>query len=532
MALKFKILVVCLLLACTAGAQQLGIKWGEPYKNRKNSYITKVIGEGSNSYYALRYSGGYVFSYIPHVWLEKYDAFSMQQEFSTEVDIPTRDGDPVEVDDIYHVKGRMLLVGTYLNREADKKSIYAYVVDTTGKVSKEYREVDYIPLETRRDNRMEYIAVTADSAALMLYHTEADKTTGNERLICRLIDNNLKERFFKSVDIPYKQERVSIAGGLGDAAGNFYIMLRIADIKEGLFQKETTSYAYLLLAIAADGTVREYDMDLGGGPKVTEAMLKRAPDGNILVAGFYTNRNNTDNGIAGTFYIRIDGASGAVASKGIQAFEKSFLELFMKNRKIEKGVELSSYKLNDIIVRPDQGVILVAEQTFEDVVCFYDMRSGIQTCNNHYYFNDIIIASISPGGAVEWVRKIPKQQETVNDGGLFSSYLLAQRNGKLYLVFNDNIRNFEYGPTNIGVIPGQPINQQYDPIIMTSPQKAEVALVTVDSAGVVTKAPFFNAKDDKVVIRPGLSYRANDDVIIVYGEYNGRYRLGKLIYKD
>ena len=527
MLLKIKIVAFTLLLAYTAGAQQLGIKWGEQYKNRKNSYITKIIGEGSNSYYALRYSGGYIFSYIPHIWLDKYDAFSLQQEQSKEVAIPTRDGEAIEVEDIYYVKGRMLLLGSFLNRQADKKSIYAYIVDTAGAVRKEYREVDYIPVETRRDDRLEYVAVTADTSALMLYHTEADKATGNERLVCRLIDSNLKERFFKTVDIPYKQERVSIVAGIGDAMGNFYVMLRIADLKEGLFTKETTSYAYLLLSIGADGTVREYDMDLGG-PRVSEAMLKRAPDGNILVAGFYTNRNNTDSGIAGTFYIRINGTTGAVAGKGMQAFDKSFLALFMKNRKIEKGIELSSYKLNEFILRPDQGVILVAEQTFEDLVCFYDTRTGIQTCNNHYYYNDIIVASLSPAGTVEWVQKIPKQQETINDGGQFSSYLLAQRNGKLYFLFNDNVRNFDYVPTNIGIVPTQP----YDPINMTSPQKAEVALVTVDSAGVVTKAPLFNAKEDKVIIRPRLSYRANDDVNIIYGEYAGRFRLGKLIYKD
>lgn len=531
MALRLKILLLCILLAGMAAGQQLAVKWGDAYKNRKNSYITKIIGEGKDSYYALRYSGGYIFSYIPHVWIDKYSAFGLQQEFSTEIEIPTRNGEAVEVEDIYNLKGTMLLLSTYLNYDAGKKSIYAYTVDTTAKIGKNYREVDFIPLQTRRDDRNEHIALATDSSGLMLFHTEYDLSTGNEKLVCRLVDNNLKEQFYKTIDIPYKQDRVQILSGVGDSRGGFYIMLRIADLREGLFVKEARSYAYLLLAIGADGNVREYDMDLGG-PQVSEVMLKRTPAGNILVAGFFTNKNNTNGGIAGTFYINIDGATGKVLKRGFKEFDKSFLELFLNNKKINKGEELSRYQLNDLIIQPDNSVILIAEQTFEDLICFYDGRTGIQTCNNHYYYNDIIVASLTAEGDVKWMRKIPKQQETVNDGGIFSSYLLMQHKGKLYLVFNDNVRNFEYTPSNIGIVPATNQPGMYDPYNMTSPQKSQVALVEIDSAGTVTKKPFFSAKDNKIIIRPRLSYQPNEDIVIIYGEYGVHYRLGKLIFKD
>jgi hypothetical protein len=513
-----------MFMSIVANAQQLGVKWGDSYKNKKNSYITKIVGEDNDSYYAFRYSGGYVFSYIPHIWLDKYSGFSLQQEFSRPMDIPTRAGEEVSIEDMLQIKGNFILLTSFFNRDASKKSVFAYSVDTAGKVyTKNSREVDFIPSETRRDNRREHVALSADSSALFFYHTEYDDKSGNERLVCRLVDGaDFKELFFKSIDVPYKKEQVNIINGISDVEGNFFVLLKINALEKGLFFKEKYSSSYLLLSIAADGKVREYDLSLGT-KSISEILLKRSGDGNILVAGFYSNLAKSEDDVAGSFYIRIDGKSGDISSKGVKDFDKDFLSLFMSQNKVDKGRELYKYKLNDFILRDDQGAILIAEQTYEDVICFYDMRTGLQTCNTHYYYNDIIIININPDGTVAWVRKVPKQQETINDDGLFSSYLMYKRNHTIYLLFNDDIRNFTQQSMPFGTFDAEPYN-------MTAPHKAQVAMVTIDSTGNVVKKPFFSSKDNKIIIRPSLSYKTNDDVTVIYGEYGNRFRLGKLIY--
>ena len=89
------------------------------------------------------------------------------------------------------------------------------------------------------------------------------------------------------------------------------------------------------------------------------------------------------------------------------------------------------------------------------------------------------------------------------------------------------MRNFTQQPLPFGTFDAEPYN-------MTAPHKAQVAIVTVtaDSVGTITKKPFFNSKDSKIIIRPKLSYKANSDVTIIYGENGNRFRLGKLIYSD
>ena len=69
------------------------------------------------------------------------------------MDIPTRQGEDVSIEDMLQIKGKFILLTSFFNRDASKKSVFAYNVDTTGKVfTKNSREVDYIPSETRKDN--------------------------------------------------------------------------------------------------------------------------------------------------------------------------------------------------------------------------------------------------------------------------------------------------------------------------------------------------------------------------------------------
>ena len=125
------------------------------------------------------------------------------------------------------------------------------------------------------------------------------RTVGaNEKLVCRVIDSNLKQQYLKTVDIPYKKEQVIIENGFCDSKGTAYVLLKIANIEKSLF-KEKTSYTYLLLAIDTDNKVREYDLSLGDRI-ISEINLKPAPGGDIVLAGFYSNHPGGLNEMGGS----------------------------------------------------------------------------------------------------------------------------------------------------------------------------------------------------------------------------------------
>ena len=140
------------------------------------------------------------------------------------------------------------------------------------------------------------------------------------------------------------------------------------------------------------------------------------------------------------------------------------------------------------------------------------------TTNYHYYYNDLIVISVSPDGEIEWNTKIPKFQHTVNDKGRVSSYAMAVVDDQLHFIFNDN-------PKNLTLEPGQRIRN------FGAGKETLVVLVTVDSNGGLEKEPLFSIRDTDVVTIPKVCRQIGDRELVVFGQRKKSHRLGVVIFK-
>jgi hypothetical protein len=164
--------------------------------------------------------------------------------------------------------------------------------------------------------------------------------------------------------------------------------------------------------------------------------------------------------------------------------------------------------LDKLIIREDGGALLVGEQAFEYVV---------QTKNQytyHYVRNDIVFININPDGSIEWMKRVPKKQHTVNDNGIYSSYSVSVMKDKIYLIYNDHVKNI--GRTD-------PKKLKF----MKKPSKAVTMLAVMDAKGEVQKKALFPAKDHKTIVRPGF-YLQDSKSVIIYSESGRNYRFGNI----
>jgi hypothetical protein len=118
------------------------------------------------------------------------------------------------------------------------------------------------------------------------------------------------------------------------------------------------------------------------------------------------------------------------------------------SRKIGKSHEFNHCEIRDIIPRLDGGVILITEmvkrfsrrgvnlanQSFE----FYRFRnpSGLEDL----YYEDIIIFANHPDGKRHWDKLLFKKQFSQDDNGIYSSYFLFKNQGRLRILYNDEIK--------------------------------------------------------------------------------------------
>jgi hypothetical protein len=104
---------------------------------------------------------------------------------------------------------------------------------------------------------------------------------------------------------------------------------------------------------------------------------------------------------------------------------------------------LHNLRVGDILFRKDGGVILTCEEYQETREAVADVTMYGISQNNfryYYYFQNILLLSLNHNGSIQWHSVLHKDQVSVNDDGMFSSYALAAMADKLVYIYNDQSR--------------------------------------------------------------------------------------------
>lgn len=246
----------------------------------------------------------------------------------------------------------------------------------------------------------------------------------------------------------------------------------------------------------------------------------------IICAGLYSSRSSYS--VRGAFFLRLDRRTKEVVHQDLKEFDKDFITEYMTEKEEKKAekkaekkkeeVELFSYDLDGIILRDDGGAMLIGEQYRTYTTCYTDSK-GNTRCVEHYLYNDIMVVSSDPEGNIEWARKIPKRQHTVNDGGFYSSYALGVKGDLLYFIFNDN-------GENLYVKSGMKI-QQFD----LKGKNALITLATVDSDGNVTREALLAPEKRDAILKPKDCTQVGDDKMFIYAQRKKESRFGYIEFK-
>lgn len=170
----------------------------------------------------------------------------------------------------------------------------------------------------------------------------------------------------------------------------------------------------------------------------------------LIFNGFYHEKGQKAS--AGVCYAYYP-LSSKPAGKYFIPFHEDFLEDLLGRNMAKNGLE--DYKIRQMVLRSDGGTILIAERVRETEEIYHDI--GIygfaHSYTKHYYFyQEIIILSINPGGRFDWSKVIRKDQVSNNDRGRYSSFLSTIQKNKIIFLFNDlsrshwNLLNYQLTP--------------------------------------------------------------------------------------
>ncbi|GAB4136623.1 MAG: hypothetical protein Fur0041_11160 [Bacteroidia bacterium] len=489
---------------------QIEITWGLPMKHPRKTYIGDIIGTDDQAIYTIRYSASVFSSSAPT--LERYKKSDLSLEYTKPIPCKRADGRHFQPSAIYFVNGKILCFASYYERETMEIKAYGQILEANGAVSKSWIEIGKLKSEKKSQQGSFLFTISNDSASVLLIGNPPYDSYGDEKFEFSLIDNQFNFLWKKQVSLPYRDKYFTLNSFMVKENGNVYMLANISKDKSNMSFRErrtTPTYYYnILMYEHATDQLTEFPVDLKE-KFITDVSFNVLGNGNIICAGFYSNKNSVN--IIGTFYMQMDHQSKSVITQNVKEFDQDFLTQFMSAKKASKGRELYSYDFRHFIIREDGGAVIVAEQFYITQHCTTDPRTGATSCTYYYHYNDIIVISINPNGQIDWAKKIAKRQVTANDGGYFSSFAMAVSGNKLYFMFNDNPKNM--------------LNDGKGIRTMGSAKKSMAVLVTLDSNGNQTREAMFSNKDLKIILRPKLFLQTTEQEMILYGQKGKTYKL-------
>jgi hypothetical protein len=501
----------------TAFSQTATVAWGPTLREPRRTVTSGIVGNDPTGFYTLRSDLSAISLFnrdAKAMFLERYDTEN-KLVFSKELIIPApaRANGKFKFEGLYYLHGQLVLFSSFLNKDTGRNSAFATKVSADGVVENNMVEVASFGEATKRNSGSFNIILSNDSSKVMVFENLPDERHENERFQFRVLDNSLQILADKTIKLPHLDKDTGLNAFRVDNDGNAYVLLSTNKKREERKNKEQ-KFAYRIIGyFRNEDLTKEYEIRIPGR-FISDLTFDLDKNKNLLVAGFYADDKKMR--ASGTFFLRVDFDTKAIITQSVKDFTPEFLQLFMSRTKAKnENAGVSYMDLDKLIVREDGGVLLVAEQEHWYVVTTNTGRTS--RTDYHYENNDIVFVNISPNGSIDWISRVPKRQHTVNDGGFYNSYSLTIMKDKIYLVYNDNIKNLKFGidPRKLK--------------IMKRPQKAVTMLVTLDNTGNFSKQALFAARDHKTIVRPAF-YMQDDKSVIIYSETGRDYRFGNITF--
>jgi hypothetical protein len=237
------------------------------------------------------------------------------------------------------------------------KSVYWYGIGL-GRALSEYGENGF-----HKSNDSKYIVEYSSDF-------EKDKDTP-ENLTVSVFDSNMKEMWKKEYKMPYSNDNFQIVKVIADDFGNTHLLGKEYPEGRKKSKRGEQNYKYHVISFLDKGaTMKDNVLDLNT-KFITDCTIGITNDQHLLTTGFYSNKGMFS--IDGAFSMTVDLRTQKVLGSNVKEFEKEFIQMGMtdrekkkSDRKEEKGkdLEMPEFDLDHLVLLPDGGWVLLAEQFY------------------------------------------------------------------------------------------------------------------------------------------------------------------------
>lgn len=259
-------------------------------------------------------------------------------------------------------------------------------------------------------------------------------------------DLDMNKSWEKQYTMPYTERRMNFLDNMVDNDGNIFMVAKVFHDdsnkdKKKRKDKQANYHIELFELNSSLDKIKTSKISLDD-KFINGISLFQSGNKDIICAGYY-NKGKSLGSADGIFTYKIN-QKGVLVDKYYYEIPIEILNLYVKNRTKKKNLkkdkkgkaEAGSLNLKELIYADDGSLTLIGEVVY--TIYHYSKTGGYYT----FHYEDILVTKINADGEFSWMKKIPKRQRgTKGKGGM--SYTYFNTNGNHYLIYLDNVKNFD-----------------------------------------------------------------------------------------
>jgi hypothetical protein len=431
---SISILLLSLLLLHAQQSFSQTVKWSAPMTEDKKFPYLRILGAADEGYYLLR--SNLTFSndktrsgFRSRRYLLQLLNEDLRIKFSEPLAIECED---CHVADVAVIGSHVAIL--YSKFDKQKKLLSLYVQKLNQEGHNDGNAV--LLLETGaekfdEENQPDFILSHDEHLAACALRS-VSKENAEQVYTAAIFDTSFNVITRKEISVPVKAKLFGPVTSVLTDEGNFYL-LGIEFLTEKRIKNPGESFYKLISYNFKKDFVSQNEIRLENKFLTDVAISADNLNHKIVVSGFYSDK--TAYSTAGVFYYSLLEDSMTQTPVVTSTFTPEFLRKLVTEGRTKYN-ELVNYSIDRSVLRKDGGAAIVAESFSISSRSYWDYYMQMWVYHYYYHYGNIIALSLNPDGTILWSNSIPKDQNSTDDGGYYSSYFSAIINGRIMNIYN------------------------------------------------------------------------------------------------
>lgn len=333
---------------------------------------------------------------------------------------------------------RPVIISSTQSRSSGEFQFYLSVLNSKGESEISGKKIYNNTLNKSADLSKPQIIISANKRIMGIAAEESGN--GNIHVHYCCVNDSFNVSFIFKSEINYAAKNAELSEF---AVSNAEDLLFLAFTKDIAESKKGKLRQYKIFHVdKMENKMKEYDFNRVDQYMNEAALVIDKINNQAIITGFYSDQTSFAG--ASLLYATLSlGHPGELKIKSGKLNNEAQLK-FIGQRNTGAGASLISYPIRHVIPRNDGGAIIIAEAAYLSEYNFYDYFTQTFNRRLEFHFDNVLTLSVNVDGSIHWSQLTRKDQTSMDDEGIYSSFNIVLTSEELTLIYNNDVgRNNE-----------------------------------------------------------------------------------------